>query len=75
MLKTPSPTPDNAAKERFLKLTPAESAIIQIRIPIRAAVLRFGCFRIKRINVPKMLNSKSFCPFFTRFHCAKRFAA
>ena len=68
-------TPDEAANPREISFNPPHKPIIQSNIPVKAAVLKFGCLSINKINNPKVIIERIFLLFLTSFQCAKRFDA
>ena len=75
MLIHPVIRPKEANEQRELSFTPPHKPIIQKRIPVNDAVLKLGCFSIKKINKPKEIIEINFLSFFIRFQCAKRLEA
>ena len=67
--------PNEANEKRELSFTPPHRPITQKRIPVNEAVLKLGCFSIKKINKLKDNIEINFFSFFTRFQCAKRLDA
>ena len=67
--------PNEANEQRELSFTPPHKPITQKRIPVNDAVLKLGCFSIKKINKPKEIIEINFLSFFIIFQCAKRLEA
>ena len=67
--------PKEANELSELSFTPPHKAMIQNRIPVNPAVLKFGCLSINKINKPKVKIEIIFLSFLTKFQCAKRFDA
>ena len=63
----PVMNPNEAKEPSELIFTPPHKAIIQNKIPVKPAVLKFGCLSIKRINKPKVIIEIIFFSFFTKF--------
>ena len=67
--------PNEANEQSELSLTPPHKPITQKRIPVNDAVLKLGCFSIKKINNPKENIEINFLSLLIRFQCAKRLEA
>ena len=68
-----NPIEANDASE--LSFTFPHKPIIQHKIPINPAVLKFGCFSIRNIRKQKVNIEVNFLVFLTKSQCAKRFDA
>jgi len=71
----PVMNPNEANEQRELSFTPPHKPITQKRIPVSDAVLKLGCFNMKKINNPKEVIETIFLSFFIRFQWAKRLEA
>ena len=67
--------PVKANEQRELSFTPPHKPITQRRIPVNDAVLKLGCFSMKKINKPKDIIEINFLSFFTWFQYANRLEA
>ena len=71
----PVMNPNEANEQRELSFTPPHKPITQKRIPVNDAVLKLGCFSIKKINKPKENIEINFLSFLIKFQWAKRLEA
>ena len=71
----PVMNPNEANEQRELSFTPPQKPITQKRIPVNDAVLKLGCFRIKKIKKLNEIIVINFLSIFIRFQWAKRLAA